>query len=250
MYFTTVGWFKLFKDLALWLDEGKCLYHAELSSGLHSNGFFNSEKFFEMPGQVDHAARDLMELLQKTGLELDLVDRVVGPAMGAITIAHDLARSLGRECSKACRFSYTEKKVEGENGTKKMAFRRSSIYPHEKVLLVEDVLTTGGSVLMVKKAVEDAGGEILPFVAILVNRSGLQEIEGLKVVSLFEVEIVNWSAEDCPLCQLGSKAIRPKEDGNWDLLTRGGIPKPGPFVFQRVYPEGFSLKKAEEWNTA
>ena len=159
MYRTVLGWKALFEDLdALWLHDGNPYrHHAELSSGGHSNGFCNSEKFLERPSLVDHAARDLMESLEKAGLKLDLVDRVVGPAMGAITLAHDLARHIGRECSKACCFSYAEKAGD-EGGAKKMAFRRMGVAYQEKVLLAEDVLTTGSSVLRVKKAVEDAGG--------------------------------------------------------------------------------------------
>jgi orotate phosphoribosyltransferase len=110
---------------------------------LHSDGFVNSELVFEDPLCLDEMCADLVELLAVRGAPLHEVDRVVGPAMGAITLAHDVARRIGYWRHWSCTRAYAEKEV--VNGQNRMVLRRTSISPGESVLLVEDVLTTGQS---------------------------------------------------------------------------------------------------------
>lgn len=200
---------------ALWIHDGNINRpHAELTSGKHSNGFFNSEFIMENPANLDKGIWELLSGLRgQAGDDVLKLNRVVGPAMGAITMAHAMARNIAESFAITCLRSYAEKQ---EDDT--MAFRRTRVLPGDSVLLVEDVLTTGGSVEKVLTAVQSCGGVPIPYVAVLVNRSGLKEVAGLKVISLVEETMTNWLASECPLCKQGSKAIRPKGE-NWALLT-------------------------------
>ena len=91
------------------------------------------------------------------------------------------------------------------------------LLPKKSILLCEDVLTTGGSVDLVAKAITSAHGTVLPFILVLVNRSGLTEASGNKIVALIDQPMPMWTPEECPLCKEGSEAIRPKD--NWALLN-------------------------------
>jgi orotate phosphoribosyltransferase len=145
--------------------------------------------------------------------EIFSADCVVGPAMGAITLAHEMARSLSKETDKPVFRSYVEKKDDGTMGFKKATFKQGSI-----VVLIEDVITTGISTRKTAEAVTQAGGKIIPIVLCLVNRSGQEVIDDRTVVSLISKDLPTWAPEKCPLCEQGSEAIRPKGE-NWKRLT-------------------------------
>ncbi len=222
MFRTKDGWVQEYQRKgALWIhDENPKRPHALLTSGGHSSGFFNSELVAEDTLIHDEACRDLVYLLGEHGLNAKDVDRVVGPAMGAITMADGVSRHVGRADSRSCLRAYTEKETGGDG--KLMVFKRTTIHPGERVLFVEDVLTTGGSVELSVAAVAVAGGIALPFVAVLVNRSGLKEVNGKKIVALIDRPMPTWfpSKEKCPLCEQGSEAIRPKTPvENWQRLN-------------------------------
>lgn len=206
------------KNGALWIREGtsKKRPHALLTSGKHSSGFFNSEIVMEDPCLLDHACSDLINLLE---LNVSTVDRVVGPAMGAITFAHEIARQISHQRYRGlpnCLRAYTEKEVSSDG--KLMVFNRTTIRSGERVLLCEDVFTTGDSVDLTATAVIKAGGIVLPFVVTLVNRSGFAGMRDRKIISLIDRSMPMWPPEECPLCKEGSKAIRPKGKENWTLL--------------------------------
>lgn len=214
------GWIECYKEKgALWMYDGNAKRpHALLTSGKHSNGFFNSELVMEDASLLEEASFDLRNLLVWTGLNGGEVSRVVGPAMGAITLAHSLAAGISCSTHGApCLRAYTEK--DGEGKEMKMVFRRTTIKSGEKVLLCEDVLTTGGSVDATAQAVTEAGGIILPYVAVLVNRSGLAEVSGKKIVALIDRSMPMWNPDVCPLCKAGSEAIKPKGKENWARLN-------------------------------
>ena len=218
-------WMEIYKQKgALWFHDGNPKRpHALLTSGNHSDGFFNSELVMEDPASLDGASSELVDLLLGQGFFRGMLNpnRVVGPAMGAITLAHDVARHMSLEYDYPCMRSYVEKETIGINT--KMVFRRTSVQRGEKVLLVEDVLTTGDSVEMAAKAVVLAGGIVLPYVAVLVNRSGQKEVGGRKIVALIDQPMHNWDPVNnngiCPLCATGSEAIRPKNLDNWARLN-------------------------------
>jgi orotate phosphoribosyltransferase len=126
-------------------------------------------------------------------------DIVIGPAMGAVTWAYEVGRALG------CRAQFTERV--GED----MALRRGFVVkPSDKILVVEDVLTTGGSAREVFEVLASYGAK--PHAAAcLVNRSGGNPFaaEGLTTFALAEVTVQTWKPEECPLCKSGSTAIKP-----------------------------------------
>lgn len=200
---------------ALWIHDGNPLRpHAELTSGKHSSGFFNSELVMEDPLVLEEAAQALVHKMVGCGLNLDHMDRVVGPAMGAITLAHDLARVIAKRRGVACLRAYAEKHESGS-----VRFKRTIFHRGELVLLCEDVITTGGSARKVNLAVLEQGARVLPFVAALVNRSDVTEIDGCTIVALVEHPMPQWEADVCPLCTQGSEALKPKVAGNWDKLN-------------------------------
>jgi len=86
--------------------------------------------------------------------------------------------------------------------------RGFEIHAGERVLLAEDVTTTGGSVKEVKLAVDEAGGNVVAVTAV-VDRSGGQAEFGVPYFSLFQMKVTNCDPEDCPLCQAGSTAVKP-----------------------------------------
>ncbi|MCL2236007.1 MAG: orotate phosphoribosyltransferase, partial [Defluviitaleaceae bacterium] len=139
--------------------------------------------------------------------EGDLFDQgiqvVVAPAVGGIVLGYELAKQLGAK-SIFC---------ERENG--KMTLRRGfEIAPGTRVLIAEDVVTTGGSVREVMEAVEAAGGEVVA-VALLVDRSGGSVDFGVKTVSAYKTSIESYEPDDCPLCKEGKlPAIKPGSRGN------------------------------------
>lgn len=215
-------WIRRYRDMdALWIHSGIARKpHAELTSGLHSNGFFNSEIVMENPRLLDEACMNLMQLIEADGtLHFNEIDRVVGPAMGAITFAHDMARKISFKKSALCPClrGYVEKVGDGRDAP--MQFKRVSLREGERVLLVEDVITSGNSVQKAAQAVLDAGGVLHPVIIALVNRSGLTEVDGRKIIALINRPILSWTPQECPLCKGGSQALKqPKLKENWERL--------------------------------
>ncbi|MBX4210806.1 hypothetical protein KW783_02420 [Candidatus Parcubacteria bacterium] len=86
--------------------------------------------------------------------------------------------------------------------------------------MVEDVLTTGGSVELVSKSILAARATVRSYVGVLVNRSGLKDVDGKKIIALITKEMPMWDLADCPLCKQGSEAIRPRQPAeNWARLN-------------------------------
>jgi orotate phosphoribosyltransferase len=203
---------------ALWMHKGNPLQpHAELTSGNHSTGFFNSEIVMQDPMLVADAMDDVRHLMVKAGCTMLMPDRVVGPAMGAITLAHSLALAISIARRSPCLRAYTEPVEEG--GKKRMIFKKTNIKAGEYVLLVEDVVTTGTSFGLAEEAVLEKGGIVLPFVVTLVNRSGLIEVNGKKIIALINKPMPMWEPHECPLCKQGSVALRPKLNDHWQRLN-------------------------------
>jgi orotate phosphoribosyltransferase len=220
MYRDQNGWIAEFKNRgAYWLHDGNpARPHAVLTSGKHSTGFFNGEIILQDPMIADEAASDLAELLAKSGCLPHSVDRVVGPAMGAITIAHDLARHIGRARGAPTLRAYPIPRE--KDGVKTMVFEKTTVEPNERVLLVEDVLTTGASVEMAKSAVLAKNAMTLGFIAALVNRSDLDYVGGKKIIALIDQPMPMWEEGQCPWCNQGSEALRPpKAPANWQRLN-------------------------------
>ncbi len=205
------------KRNAFWLHAGDPKFpHVRLTGNFHSNGYFNSELVMEDPVFLDQACLELVRRLRGGGLDLTQIDRVVGPAMGAIDMASEIAYHISTIAMRTCLRAYAEKSSVG--GVKRMVFKRTNIYNGERILIVEDVTTTGRSVKLVADAVQRAGGIVVPFVVLLVNRSGREKLHGRQIFALVNRSMSKWSPKKCPLCKKGSRALRPKGTKNWSQL--------------------------------
>lgn len=166
--------------------------HFILTSGLHSGTYFQCAQIFQYPEYSEKLCRDIVRHFQD--VETDLV---VSPAVGGIIFGYELARQLG------VRNIFTER----EEG--KMLLRRGfKVNPGDKVLVAEDVTTTGGSVRELMDSIEAGGGEILAVTSI-VDRSGGEARFGVPYYSLFQMDVKNYKPDDCPLCRQGSQAVKP-----------------------------------------
>ena len=203
---------------ALWIhDDNPKRPHALLTSGKHSNGFFNSRLVIPDENLLHAAASDLLKLFEEQGGDSTKIQGVVGPQTGATRLAQLLSNEVNQTTGNYC-FSASPAKA-GEGAEKSMVFsdEERKIIHSEYVLLCEDVLTTGGSVDLAVEAVERAGGVAMPYVLVLVNRSGLTEVGGRQIIALIDRAMPMWEPDDCPLCKNGSEAVRPKE--NWAKLN-------------------------------
>lgn len=205
---------------ALWIHDGNPLRpHAILSKGGHSSGFFNGELVLQDPRLMDHATYNLVASFNGHGLKVGSINRVIGPAMGAITLAHDVARHAALRSGNMCLRGYVQKGIDAEKKDF-MFFERTEIEEREQVLLAEDTITSGGSVLLAAEAVRKAGGILLPYIACLVNRSGLEEVGGFKIISLISHHMPVWQPGSCLLCDAGSEALpNVKKLENWARLN-------------------------------
>ena len=166
--------------------------HFRLTSGRHSNQYMQCAQVLQYP----HYASKLCAALAEH-FATKKVDVVVGPAMGGITVAYEVARALG------VRAIFTER----EQGT--MTLRRGfAINKKEKVLVVEDVITTGGSVKEVIEVVKATGAEIVG-VGVLVDRSNGQVDFGLPTEAMLRLDIKSFQPEECPLCKEGIPVVKP-----------------------------------------
>jgi orotate phosphoribosyltransferase, Thermus family len=166
--------------------------HFLLTSGKHSAQYMQCAQVLQYP---DRAAV-LAEGLASKFRALD-IQTVIGPAMGGILVAHEVAKALG------VRALFTER----ENGV--MRLRRGfTLSPGERVLVVEDVITTGGSVREVLSVVRES--EAVPIgVGVLVDRTGGTVDFGLPQSSILQLNIQAYEAQECPLCSQGIPAIKP-----------------------------------------
>lgn len=189
---------------ALWIhDDNPRRPHTLLTSGKHSGGFFNGTKVIERPLLLAEACVAMIEKDNLITKEF-FPDMVIGSAFGAITIAYEIARHLG------VRAGFTER-VDGMMVPKRFDVRGLT------VLIVDDVITTGGTLNETIASVEERGGVVLPFILSLVNRSRNSKLGDRTISTLIDYPMPVWTAEDCPLCKAGSKVMGAK--GNWEELT-------------------------------
>lgn len=187
------------KVLSIFESSGGILKgHFLLTSGRHSDQYMQCAKLFVNPV---HAEKLCSELAKKfKSVEIDVV---ASPAIGGIIMGYEMARQL------KCKNVFTER----VNG--KMELRRGFAIPKgTKVLVVEDVVTTGGSVKEVIELVKDLGGEIVG-VASIVDRSGGKVDFGVKFESLISMEIPSYEPDQCPICAQGLPLIKPGSRNNY-----------------------------------
>ena len=168
--------------------------HFKLTSGVHSDTYIQCAQIMQHPEFMHNLCSELGKKFRG-----DDIDVIVGPAIGGIIMAHVMARVLG----PWVRAIFTER----ENS--KMTLRRSfEINQGEKVLVVEDVTTTGSSVREVMDIVKSRQGKVVG-VGVLIDRSGGKVNFGVKTEKLLTVDIKTYLPEECPLCKKGIPAAKP-----------------------------------------
>lgn len=168
--------------------------HFRLTSGRHSNKYLQCAKIFRNTKYSEELCAALAEQYADAGVEV-----VIGPAMGAVQMAYEVSRHL------KCENFFAEREADG-----KMALRRGFVVnPGMKVLLVEDVVTTGGSVKEVLELVKAAGAEVVG-IGSIVDRTGGKIDFGVPFKAVISVEVESWEPEDCPLCKEGKiELVKP-----------------------------------------
>lgn len=157
--------------------------HFILSSGKHSNKYIQCAKLIENPVYCEEVANIIGEKLKEKDIKVDLC---VGPAMGGVIISYELARSLGVNAI------FTER----ENG--QMTLRRGfEIKEGMKVIIVEDVITTGKSSFETVDVIRSCGAEVIALTSI-VNRSIKDEINGLPIISATKIDVDTWDEGEVP----------------------------------------------------
>ncbi|MCL2883904.1 MAG: orotate phosphoribosyltransferase [Oscillospiraceae bacterium] len=163
--------------------------HFLLTSGRHSAQYLQCARIFRRASYSEAMCGALAEHFRG-----DSVDIVIGPALGAVQMAYEVGRQLG------CENFFAER----ENGA--MALRRGfEITPGQRVLVVEDVVTTGGSVREVINLTRAAGGTVVG-VGAIVDRTGGAIDFGVPFRPVVALDVASWEADDCPLCKRGAPA--------------------------------------------
>ena len=193
---------QVYKDANALLDG-----HFLLASGNHSKRYLQSAKVLEYPKKASLLADALAKMIQESNIE---VDTVCAPALGGVLAGYELARSLD------VRSIFVEKKEGG------MELRRGfEVRKGEKIIICEDIITTGGSALKAAQAIEALGAEVVAF-ASLANRGFCKRVhgnseaksecslpDGIPLFALDDFSFEMYAPKDCPMCKEGSTAIKP-----------------------------------------
>ncbi|HUI46687.1 MAG TPA: orotate phosphoribosyltransferase [Nitrospirota bacterium] len=170
--------------------------HFLLSSGLHSEQYLQSALVLQQPDIATKLCAALAENFKNSGIEV-----VIAPALGGVFVSHETARALG------VRALFAER-VNGE-----LTLRRGFVIkPAERVLVVEDVITTGKSTKETIEVVIKAGGVVVAAGA-LVDRSGGKADIGVPYRSLVTLTVPAYASEVCPMCKAGGTPIKPGSRG-------------------------------------
>lgn len=165
--------------------------HFVLSSGLHSDRYIQCALVLQYPRIAGCLCSELAEKVRDLGASV-----VAAPALGGVIVAHEVARALG------IRALFTERQMGA------MSLRRGfSFSPGEPTLVVEDVITTGGSTRETIACVKQGGGSVVG-VGALIDRSGGADL-GVPKSALATLAVQNFDAADCPLCRSGIPAVKP-----------------------------------------
>jgi len=182
------------------LFQSKSAYlvgHFRLTSGLHSSEYVQSALVLQHPEAAGKLGRMMAEELRK--IAGAAVTFVVAPAIGGLIIGHEVARALG------VRFIFTER----DTVSGRMALRRGfAVEPGETGVVVEDVITTGGSTREVVELLTAAGAKILA-VGSIIDRSGGSADAGAPRVALATLKVAAHFPEQCPMCAEGIPVVKP-----------------------------------------
>ena len=166
--------------------------HFQLTSGLHSTIYLQCARVLQFPEKAESFGRAVAQKFATAGIKL-----VASPAIGGIVIGHEVARALG------ARFIWTEREA-GE-----MTLRRGfTVSPGERTLVVEDVITTGGSTRETIEALKTAGADVVA-AASIIDRSGGSVEVGVPRVALVTLKVLSVEPEICDACKMGEPAVKP-----------------------------------------
>ena len=179
--------------LSLFRESGALLDgHFRLSSGLHSPGYLQCALVLQHPDRAEALGRALAALLRDLGSTV-----VLSPALGGLIIGHEVGRALGVRAIFA----------ERQDG--KLSLRRGfTLEANDRVLVVEDVMTTGGSTCETIDVAKAAGGQVIG-AASIVNRSGGALAFDVPYLSLLEIALPTYEPDKCPLCAQGLPVVKP-----------------------------------------
>lgn len=209
-----VLWFEIFD--AIWIHNGdNSSPHAELTTGLCSNGYFNCPEILKYGNLNEIFAFQLYLKLLESGINENEIDWVIGSPYSAITFSYEVSKLFGAI------HGFTEKDPNDPKG-KRMLWRRMNIPKGSKVLQIEELISTSHTFKEVRRAVEDGNAEpvdFLPEVGVLIHRPAKLPIDygDRKIVALVEREIWAIDPKDCHLCKNGSPRYKPKS--HWKELT-------------------------------
>ncbi len=166
--------------------------HFLLTSGRHSNVYFQCAKILQYPEYMEEICANVAEYFKNYK-----IDTVISPAIGGIIVGQEVARQLGK------------RSIFAEREDKILSLRRGfSLEAGEKVLVCEDVVTTGGSVFEVIDIVKNSGAEIVG-VGCIVDRSNGKVNFGYPQFSTVKMDVISFAADDCQLCKKGIPVIKP-----------------------------------------
>jgi orotate phosphoribosyltransferase len=186
---------QVFRDTGAYLTG-----HFRLTSGLHSNEYLQCALVLETPEIAERLGRELAEMVRGFVPEPSAAacNVVVSPAIGGLIIGYEVARALG------VRFMFTERDAAG-----KMTLRRGFwVRPGETAVVIEDVVTTGGSTREVIDLLQAAGAKVAGAGSII-DRSGGRADLGVPRAALATLNVTSWTAEECPLCKQGLAIEKP-----------------------------------------
>jgi orotate phosphoribosyltransferase len=168
--------------------------HFVLSSGRHSDQYIEKFDLLRQPRATSEVCRVIADGFRDKGIEV-----VVGPTTGGVILAFEVARQLGVAAA------YAERSPNSSG----REFRRGTTFSSaSRVLVVDDILTTGGSVRETLSALADFPVDVAG-VAVLIDRSGGEADLGVPYVALATMDITTWDARDCPLCRRGEPVTKP-----------------------------------------
>lgn len=168
--------------------------HFELTSGLHSPTYFQCALALQYPEYLQSFCKEIVEFYRE---EEEVIDVVAAPAVGGIVVAQEVGRQFG------VRSVFTER----ENG--RMTLRRGFAFERgENVLVVEDVITTGGSVKEVVELTELAGGLVIGIGCIVDRSDGKLKLD-LPIAAVHKARLVTYPPEKCPLCMQNKPLVKP-----------------------------------------
>ncbi|MGA7837914.1 MAG: orotate phosphoribosyltransferase [Ignavibacteriaceae bacterium] len=166
--------------------------HFLLTSGRHSDKYFQCAKVLQYPEYTEKICAKIVEYFRDYE-----IDTVIAPAIGGIVVGQEVARQLNK------------KSIFAEREDKKLVLRRGfSLKEGEKVLVCEDVVTTGGSVFEVIDIVKNSGA-VVAGVGFIVDRSNGKVNFGYPQFSTMKMEVISYESDECKLCKEGLNLVKP-----------------------------------------